>query len=431
MSWSPDPATWQILGSTATNAIKYAITATDPADTAHHYQYFAVAAQQTEGSPDNLIDVFRVDTATGARDTAWDAQHVPLKPSSGTGAFSGIFPVDLKINDGRVVLAWSSGQLNGTYEGALSEWSVATGQPIPFTGAGFTKASDGSWMWMQGFWTDGLKFRPNAIDVQDDGKIVLVGKRFGYAPNQQNIGGGIWRLNADGSRDTTFGSGGLYPQTGVSEFMSVTHIGSTVYAAARGSNVEPGRALIVKLTSAGVPDASFSGGPWTGWVDPYPTGSTPYPNYDVQGWWPKLLGTNTDKTKLLMGANVDIATGGSPNTGSDFTALSPVNGSFDSSFGPGGSGHFLFAMGGSLSYDPASLRTAVTGSGAFRPAFVFDNQGTQIAYVPDPLYSNTQANPYRDSGYWPGAIFLSTDTLLFVEPNATDGHALLGYELTY
>ncbi|MFN6964931.1 MAG: FG-GAP-like repeat-containing protein [Pyrinomonadaceae bacterium] len=100
------------------------------------------------------------------------------------------------------------------------------------------------------------------VAVQADGKIVLVGSSTGPDGTSDF---GVVRLNANGSVDTSFGTGGLIRfafDTGASESATAVAITSGIIFVA--GNVEFGAASwdigVIKLLANGTVDASYNGG---------------------------------------------------------------------------------------------------------------------------------------------------------------------------
>jgi uncharacterized delta-60 repeat protein len=96
-----------------------------------------------------------------------------------------------------------------------------------------------------------------AVAVQADGKIVVAGTtNFGTV----NAGLAVARFNADGSLDTTFGSGGrtIMDTAGVDEARAIAFQpdGKILVAGIQGST----RPLVVRLNADGTPDSGFGAG---------------------------------------------------------------------------------------------------------------------------------------------------------------------------
>lgn len=427
LSFNPNPATWEVVTEPAPETgITNTVTATDRDDPLNTYRYFATSVPHAETSQLNYIAVFRVDQSTGVRDAGWGVHK--MKPAN-NGFSSSIKAVDLAVGGGRVALLWSSAPLQGMREGALSAWSVSTGAPIQLAPPGTpafaaaTPAGDGYSLWLHGAMPDGWQFTPSAVDVQDDGKFLLVGVRPSYSPMQPYPGAVIWRLDGSGGIDTGFAAGGWYTSTAVASFTSVTHIGSAIFAGTYGRSVDTGRPLILKLTASGAPDSSFASGPLTGYASPYPTGTTPYPNAMASSYSPVLLGPDAGGGRLLVGSYAASSNGG--QGGADFLVVNAADGTLNGSFGPGGSGHFSPSSPyGLMDYDPDNLNTVVMAGGGIawngNPggiAYLYDAGGNSLATV---------VNPYNSQGQL--ATFLPDHNLLFVSCDQT---SLFGQELTY
>src|SRR6185369_15580109 len=87
---------------------------------------------------------------------------------------------------------------------------------------------------------------PAAVALQADGKIVIAG-----------AGCAVARLNADGTLDTGFGSGGVaHPGCTAAFGVAVDALGRIVLAA--DNNDSSDRFVVVRLTASGNPDTSFN-----------------------------------------------------------------------------------------------------------------------------------------------------------------------------
>jgi uncharacterized delta-60 repeat protein len=101
--------------------------------------------------------------------------------------------------------------------------------------------------------------RAEGAALQADGKIVIAGALQGSAN-----GAFVARLNADGSLDTTFGTGGSVIESGfgfASEFDAVlVQPDGNIVAAGTDTFIPPNRFLLVRYDSTGARDASFGVG---------------------------------------------------------------------------------------------------------------------------------------------------------------------------
>ncbi|MCW2924474.1 MAG: Hemolysin-type calcium-binding region [Thermoleophilia bacterium] len=172
----------------------------------------------------------------GPLDTAWN----------GTGKATTSFGSNVKVGsvlprpDGKV---WVVGSTNGDADVAVARFLATGAIDTTFDGDGRLTFPRGS--------SNG----PSWAALQPDGKLVITA-----AVNAATMDLGVFRMNTDGTLDTTFAGDGRAevddPAVDFSySFPAVASDGSILVAAQ--TNVGAGR--VVKLTSSGVADATFSG----------------------------------------------------------------------------------------------------------------------------------------------------------------------------
>jgi uncharacterized delta-60 repeat protein len=181
----------------------------------------------------------------------------------------------------------------------------------------------------------------NAVALQSDGKIVVVGSVETSAPNFNDFA--VARLNADGSLDATFGSGGKATipfnlgghNDDTASGVALQSDGKIVVVGTVDTGAPGGRDMAVaRLNADGTLDAGFGTG-----------GKTTIP-FDLGG------SNNDDANGVAIQSDGKIVVVGDADTGapggSDFAAarLSP-NGSLDATFGTGGKTTVPFNLGGS------------------------------------------------------------------------------------
>ena len=172
----------------------------------------------------------------------------------------------------------------------------------------------------------------NAAARQPDGKVVLAGYAEQSATDPTNLDFLVARLTADGKLDTTFNAGGALPGVRTTPIAPDTANdaaygvaigpGGTIYAVGDTDPAPPfgpnfGDYAIVRYTSAGVEDTSFSGdGIHTISTGQFDSGR----GVVVQDGKPVLVGTG------------DNATG----RGMQVLRLDPATGALDATFNPAG-----------------------------------------------------------------------------------------------
>jgi len=157
-----------------------------------------------------------------------------------------------------------------------------------------------------------------ALALQPDGKIVAAGLT--------TVGGSstaaLMRYNADGSLDTTFGSGGLVTVglPSASWFLGVAVLDDGRIVAAGSVDSSPRRAfLLARYTAAGTPDATLGG---AGVV------TTTISGGDINGWDMALQPDG----KIILGGYALLS-----SANADFIlARYNADGSLDTAFGSGG-----------------------------------------------------------------------------------------------
>src|SRR5262245_11684431 len=105
-----------------------------------------------------------------------------------------------------------------------------------------------------------------AVAVQKDGKIVVAGSQFVLMINGTGLDVAVWRLNQDGTLDTTFGTGGAavlaLPGEQQANAVAVQKDGRIVVAGYTEESNDR-NFLVARFDSNGAVDTSFGG---TGFV---------------------------------------------------------------------------------------------------------------------------------------------------------------------
>ncbi|WP_353427884.1 hypothetical protein NHB34_01870 [Polynucleobacter sp. MWH-UH19D] len=152
----------------------------------------------------------------------------------------------LQQADGKIVISGnvSSSSISGSYtsqfaiarfnaDGSLDTTFAGTGiKGIPFSGTNYTQAT--------------------ALDIQPDGKILIAGNAYGAS---------VVRLNADGSFDNSFGNGGfstVSPSIGIGRVWDIALQPDGKIILSGDGNLG---SEVVRLTSTGALDTSFSANP--------------------------------------------------------------------------------------------------------------------------------------------------------------------------
>ena len=171
----------------------------------------------------------------------------------------------------------------------------------------------------------------NAIAVQPDGKIVVVGSSGG-ADSQVMVA----RFNANGSLDSAgFGTSGVFtlnPTTGTdyANAVALQTDGSIVVAASQDEYAAGAKLLVLRLTPAGVLDASFGTG---GKVNPAGLAGS---EIDAGGVFVRPDG------RIVVAGNSGAS--GAPGIQATFVGLTSTGG-VDTAFGAGGSGKLVIDLG--------------------------------------------------------------------------------------
>jgi immune inhibitor A len=192
----------------------------------------------------------------------------------------------------------------------------------------------------------------NAITTWQDGKIYVAGRSAAAEGGYNML---LWRLNSDGTTDSTFGSGGIVNYDSSSSItaegwdIKMDYKGRIVVA---GHGVNPGGhvALIMRYTNAGIPDATFAG---------VNQGRFEYPGYGA------YTIAFDSKNKIVAAARLNSTT----------LRLIKLNenGSLDGTFG-NGAGYVDFA-GGSDDYSRIGLAV-----GSDDMIYVTDTKNSDLAY---------------------------------------------------
>ncbi|MDC2862353.1 MULTISPECIES: hypothetical protein [unclassified Delftia] len=146
------------------------------------------------------------------------------------------------------------------------------------------------------------------VAVQSDGKL-LIGGDFGRV-NDQPTHSGIVRLNSDGSIDTTFNAGSLFPTSVRS--IAIQPDGRIVIAGGFESVDGVSRNRIARINSDGSLDASFD------------------PGAGAEGGYPQNIALQPDG-KVLLSGDFNIVSGKSRNN----IARLHTDGTLDNTFDPG------------------------------------------------------------------------------------------------
>jgi uncharacterized delta-60 repeat protein len=156
------------------------------------------------------ITIARYNT-DGTLDSTFGTGGVTIIPLSTTIGDHG-YAVAIQPSDGKIVVAGDD-YVNGKKGTAVDDWSVVR---LNTNGTLDSTFGGGKGYVITNF-TPPANPAPNAdiasaIAIQSDGKIVLAGQA---SLNSGSTGIGLVRYNADGSLDTTFGTGGTVVNTGL------------------------------------------------------------------------------------------------------------------------------------------------------------------------------------------------------------------------
>ncbi len=163
------------------------------------------------------------------------------------------------LADGKIVLL--GGASTGTSEGLAVARLLSNGQPDPFFGSGGRRVVGHS------HWPTGVVY-VKAAAVQADGKFLFAGScRQCPAGSEQNSNPFVARLLANGTVDTSFGSGGWVVGPWVTPFMPDEHDGvvqlavdssGRILAQVKSYDIS-GPVQVVRLLANGSLDSSWSG----------------------------------------------------------------------------------------------------------------------------------------------------------------------------
>jgi uncharacterized delta-60 repeat protein len=229
----------------------------------------------------------------------------------------------------------------------------------------------------------------SSVALDASGHIVLAGGALGYHSGGYNNQFAVARLNADGSLDSSFGSGG---ETTVSSFTGGSYSYESDYAArvaldASGHVIVAGTAsgflsgsysgsfAVTRLNSDGSLDNSFGSG-GKAIVPHFSTGGGDYDN---------ALGLALDTSgRLVLAGSASDYVSGYGYTHRFAVARLNANGSLDSSFGSGGQTTVSFSTGG---YDNSNaVGLALDASGRLVVA------GTAYGYSDGSRFAVTRLN---------------------------------------
>ncbi len=251
------------------------------------------------------------------------------------------------------------------------------------------------------------------VAIQPDGKILLVGDALKGGVDYDFA---ITRLNANGSPDTGFGSGGtvLVDNTttaGATDSANAVAIQSDGKIVVAGStSVGGGRGMVVRLDANGVPDNSFGAavttdGPGVATIDP----NLAFNDVAI-----------APDGKILLAGTWDTETTFTPAHSTDaFAARLKADGSVDPSFSGGGTFITDVDYGG----DDGAVRMAVQPDGKIVLAGWASQSDVAVARVTPEAGIDTSFGVAgkRVYGFGAGANDQGTDVAL--QP---DGHILVG-----
>ncbi|MCY7347430.1 MAG: hypothetical protein LH614_14590, partial [Pyrinomonadaceae bacterium] len=203
-------------------------------------------------------------------------------------------PNDVAIQtDGKIVVAGAVLVGNNNYDFVVARYNVDGTLDATFSGDGIFTLTDSTFDFV------------NSIEIQSDGKIVAVGR------TDSTVDMFVFRLNTDGTLDTTFSVDGKYeiPNTGIA--LSVAIQPSTNKIVIGGEANLTGAAVVARLNTDGTLDTTF----------------------DTDGI---LTLTQIDRANgIAIQSNSRIIVGGTTSitTGGDFSAVRLLsNGTLDTSF---------------------------------------------------------------------------------------------------
>ena len=152
-------------------------------------------------------------------------------------------PNDVAVqSDGKIVLGGtrSTSTLNNNYDFLVVRYNSDMSLDTTFSGDGIFTLSDASFDVV------------NAIAIQADGKIVAVGE--GTSTNEAYV----FRLNANGTLDTTFSGDGIVNVSSSGFALSVA-IQTADSKIVIGTKQSLGQTAILRLTTTGILDTTFDG----------------------------------------------------------------------------------------------------------------------------------------------------------------------------
>jgi uncharacterized delta-60 repeat protein len=211
---------------------------------------------------------------------------------------------DVKIQpDGKVVVAGWTGGAGSDFAVVRYNADGSLDTSFGSRGKGITDINrSGDFAWTMG--------------LQSDGKIVLAGVT--YPKNTSNVDLAVVRYNADGSLDTSFGTGGTVTRHFASPLYANIHGGMDMAIDSGSSKVvvvaqlTQGLPVVVRLNTNGSPDSSF-GSNGAGYVSITTQSANP------------AVAIQTDGRIVVIGGNGDIE-----------LARFNTDGTLDATFGSGG-----------------------------------------------------------------------------------------------
>lgn len=179
--------------------------------------------------------------ADGSLDTSFNSTGYLIQSTSGL-TFDGCHDMALQP-DGKIILVGSSAPIPGTpnlqYDFAVMRFNPNGSLDTGFNGTGILT-----------FGTPNVEESAQAVLVLTDGKILIGGRR---SVNQNVANFVLMRRNADGSPDTSFGSGG----TTVTNAGQIYHYIQTLALQSDGKILAGGTSYVARYTTRGILDTSF------------------------------------------------------------------------------------------------------------------------------------------------------------------------------
>ena len=271
--------------------------------------------------------------------------------------------------DGKIVVAGT--RMDNTFALVVERFNPNGSVDTTFGSGGVSVAYDGNHVLGSLTGIAGQSGVANRVLIQPDGKII-VGGTILTAKNEQAA---VFRLNANGSPDASFGAGGSYfdPQGTASTALSLA-LGADGKIVLIGTTVE-------RLTATGTLDTTFG----TGGILPIPA---PPPAVGApNGFLVASVAVQPDGKIVLAGNVSQLLPGG--GTTSAAAARLNVNGTLDTSFGSGG-----FFIGGAGGFSDLTIQAG----GKIDLAGAFSTTGQSGSTYID---SVTQLNPdgSRDTSF--------------------------------